>query len=182
MRDAVFNKLYELASRDKNLMIVTADMGAPALDRFRRDFPDQFLDVGIAEQNMVAVAAGLVLSGKRVFTYAIASFAVSRCYEALKVNFTFTGLTLTVIGVGAGTTYWEAGPTHHALDDIPLMQLLGATIYEPTDDKSAAIMTEMVYNATGLTYLRLPRGDKTDRNLTPHTSAIQFTKRVLARP
>ncbi len=181
MRDAVFNRLYELAQKDKNLMIVTADMGAPALDKFRADFPDQFLDVGIAEQAMVAVAAGLVLSGKRVFTYAIAAFAVSRCYEALKVNFAFTGLPLTVIGVGSGTTYWESGPTHHAVDDVPLMQLLGATIYEPMDDETAAEMTSLAYHQKGLTYLRLPRGDKVQHVLTPHTAEIRFTKKVLAR-
>ena len=181
MRDAVFNKLYELAKTDKNLMIVVADMGAPALDKFREDFPDQFLDVGIAEQAMVAIAAGLVLSGKRVFTYAIASFAVSRCYEALKVNFAFTGLTLTVIGVGSGTTYWEAGPTHHALDDVPLMHLLGATVYEPQDDKDAAILTEIAYKTKGLSYLRLPRGNKVQHILTPIVTPIWFDKKVLAR-
>ncbi len=170
MRDAVFNKLYEIAKTDKNLMIVVADMGAPALDKFRHDFPEQFLDVGIAEQAMVAVSAGLVLSGKRVFTYAIAPFATSRCYEALKVNFSFTGLTLTVIGVGAGTTYWESGPTHHALDDIPLIQLLGATIFQPTDDEQAGQLTDMAYHTTGLSYIRLPRA----------TGRV-FNKRVLAR-
>ena len=85
MRNAVFNKLYSI--EDKDLMIVAADMGAPALDKFRKDKPEQFIDVGIAEQAMIAVAAGLALSGKRVFVYAIAPFATARCYEALKVNF-----------------------------------------------------------------------------------------------
>lgn len=160
MRDAVFNKLYEIAKEDKNLMIVTADMGAPSLDRFREDFPDQFIDVGIAEQAMIAVSAGLVLSGKRVFTYAIAPFAVSRCYEALKVNFALTGLTLAVIGVGASKTYWEAGPTHHALDDIPLMKLLDAFIFQPIDDKMATQATENAYDRKGISYIRLPRGER----------------------
>jgi len=174
MRNAVFDKLYDLALYDKDLMLVVADMGAPSLDKFRDNFPNQFIDVGIAEQAMVAVSAGLVLSGKRVFTYAIASFATSRCYEALKVNFAFTGMTLTVIGVGAGTTYWESGPTHHALDDVPLMQLLGATIFQPVDLQQAREMTGMAYRTTGLSYLRLPRGTGTVSNKF-------FDKRVLVK-
>lgn len=180
MRDIVFNTLYELAKADKNLMIVVADMGAPALDKFRQDFPDQFLDVGIAEQAMVTVAAGLVLSGKRVFTYAIASFAVSRCYEALKVNFAMTGLTLTVIGVGSGATYWESGPTHHAFDDTRLMKLMGAWIYEPKNDQEAAELTRLCYCRKGLTYLRLPRGDKVPSSEMDFKHS--FDKRVQARP
>ena len=169
MRNAVFNKLYSI--EDKDLMIVAADMGAPALDKFRQDKPDQFIDVGIAEQAMISVAAGLALSGKRVFVYAIAPFATARCYEALKVNFAFTGLDITVIGIGAGQTYWEAGPTHHALDDVPLMQLLGATIFQPIDDEQAEQLTEMAYHTKGISYIRLPRS----------TGKI-WEKRVLAKP
>jgi transketolase len=157
MRNAVFGQIAELAKQDKDLMVIVADMGAPALDNIRVNFPNQFIDVGISEQAMVAFAAGLALSGKKVFTYAIAAFAVSRCYEALKVNFAYTGLPLTVIGVGAGYTYWESGPTHHAWDDTALMQLLGATIYQPVNDEQARQMTRMAYESPGLKYIRLPR-------------------------
>ena len=176
MRNIVFDTLYELAKTDKNLMIVTADMGAPALDKFRKDFPNQFIDVGIAEQAMVSVAAGLVLSGKTVFTYAIAPFATARCYEALKVNFAMTGLKLTVIGVGAGQTYWDSGPTHHAEDDIELMLLLGvAYIMEPKGDDDARYCTGVAYRKDGLKYLRLPRSGF---EVKPHQGS-KWEKKVL---
>lgn len=165
MRNAVFNKLYDLAKKDRSVMVVVADMGAPALDKFREDFPDQFIDVGIAEQAMVSIACGLVLSGKKVFTYAIAPFATIRCYEALKVNFAMQHLPLTVIGVGGGQTYWEAGPTHHTYDDVPLMELLGARIYEPKTLIHASNITEQCYNNVSfnenINYIRLPRGNET---------------------
>ncbi len=192
MRDVVFDTLYQIAKNDKNLMVVVADMGAPALDKFRTDFPDQFLDVGIAEQAMVTVAAGLVLSGKRVFTYAIAAFAVSRCYEALKVNFAMTGLTLTVIGVGADSTYWESGPTHHAFDDGILMYLIGGKIFQPSDNETAIQKTIEAYHTKGLSYLRLPRRDNFDigeYGVSPYRSwkliqkgGIKFNKNVLEKP
>ena len=158
MRDIVFETLYDLAGRDRNLIIVTADMGAPALDRFRDTFSDQFIDVGISEQAMVAVSAGLVLSGKKVFTYAIAPFATLRCYEALKVNFAMQGLPICIIGVGGGQTYWEAGPTHHTFDDVPLMTLLGAKILQPETKRECVRAVKRAYRMDGMYYLRLARG------------------------
>lgn len=177
MRDAVFNKLYDLARYDTDIVLVVADMGAPSLDKFRADLCeyDQFIDVGVSEQNMVAVAAGLTLMGRNVFTYAIAPFATSRCYEALKVNFAYTGLPLTVIGIGANDTYWEGGPTHHAFDAIALMQLLGATIYQPANDEQAAQAVEMAYKSKALNYISIPRG-------TAGATVKKWDKRVLAKP
>ena len=85
MRDAFFDRLYEIARDDRDVMLVSADMGAPSLDKFRKDLGDQYLCVGIAEQNMITVATGLALSGKKAYTYAIMPFATLRCYEIIRV-------------------------------------------------------------------------------------------------
>src|SRR5512136_2494409 len=81
IRDAFFDRLYEIASTDSNVMFLTADMGAFSLEKFKADLPGQYINVGVAEQNLVSVAAGLALAGKRIFIYAIAPFITQRCYE-----------------------------------------------------------------------------------------------------
>ena len=114
IRDAFFDALYDIAREDRQVIFLTADMGARSLERFRKGLPKQYMNVGVAEQNMVSVAAGLALAGKRVFIYAIAPFATQRCYEQIKVDLSGMGLPVTVIGAGPGVAYHSDGPTHHA--------------------------------------------------------------------
>ena len=124
MRDALFNRLYEIAKNDKDVVIVSADMGAPALDRFRRDLSNQFINTGIAEQNTILVSAGLTLGNKKVFAYAIAPFITLRCYEQIKIELAAMNIPVTLIGVGAGFSYDDSGPTHHTLEDLSIMRVL----------------------------------------------------------
>ncbi len=86
IRDAFFDELYKEGSKNKNIIILSADMDAFSLRKFAKDYPDQYINVGVSEQNMINIAAGLALSGKTVFCYSIASFATLRCYEQIKVN------------------------------------------------------------------------------------------------
>ena len=101
-RDAFFGKLYEIARRDRDVILVSADMGAPSLDKFRADLSAQYVNVGIAEQNMVTVASGLALGGKTVFMYAIMPFVTLRCYEMIKVELCLMNIAVTAVGVGSG--------------------------------------------------------------------------------
>jgi transketolase len=159
MRDAFFNRLYEIAQRDRNVLIVSADMGAPSLDQFRRHLKDQFVNVGIAEHNMVALAAGLALSGKKVFTYAIMPFVTARCYEMIKVDFSLMNLPVTTVGVGAGFSYDDSGPTHHSTEDLSIMRALPhMTILNSSDSVMAAKFAEMACRLSGPSYVRLDRG------------------------
>lgn len=123
-RDRFWDKVYEFARRDPDIVIVSADMGAPSLDKFRRDIPTQFVNVGIAEQNAVMIASGLVLSGKKVFTYAIAPFITLRCLEQIRVENAIMGIPVTIVGVGAGFGYDDSGPTHHLIEDIAVMRAM----------------------------------------------------------
>ena len=157
-RDAFFDELYEIAKKDCNVILVSADMAAPSLDKFRSEFSEQFVNVGIAEQNMIAVATGLALSGKKPFCYAITPFATLRCYEAIKVNVCMMNLPVTIVGVGSGFSYDDSGPTHHSIEDISIMRVLpNITIYNASDSVMAGAFAKLAYESAGPTYVRLDR-------------------------
>jgi transketolase len=158
MRDAFFNKLFELARKDPNIILVDADMGAPSLDKFRTDVSAQFVNVGIAEQNAITVACGLALGGKIPFAYAIAPFITLRCYEQIKVDMCAMKLPVTCIGVGAGFSYEDSGPTHHTTEDISIMRALpNITILNSSDSIMAEKCAEIAVKHKGPMYVRLDR-------------------------
>ncbi len=159
IRDAFFDELYEIAQKDRDVIFLTADMGAQSLERFKRDLPAQYLNVGIAEQNLVSVAAGLALSGKNVFVYAIAPFITQRCYEQVRIDLCEMNLPVTVVGSGPGLTYGSDGPTHHAVEDIAIMKMLpNMTLLSPCDAPSTAAAARMAAGSTGPVYVRLDKG------------------------
>lgn len=157
-RDAFWNKVYELAKDNRDIVIVTADMGAPALDKIRRDLGAQFVNVGIAEQNAITLAAGLSLTGKHVFTYAIAPFITLRCLEQIRVENAIMKIPITIVGVGAGFSYEDSGPTHHLTEDIAVMRSMPAiTIHSVTDSVMASAFAEMSCKMQTTNYVRLDR-------------------------
>jgi len=157
-RDAFWNSLFELAKKDKDIVAVIADMGAPALDRFRQELPWQLIDVGIAEQQAIAVASGLALEGKKVFVYAIAPFITLRCYEHIRVNLAAMNLPVTIVGVGAGMSYDDSGPTHHAVDDLSALRILpNLKIHNITDSNMASAFAGISCSLKSPNYVRLDR-------------------------
>ena len=159
MRDAFFDELYNIARVDKQVVFLTADMSAYSLGKFKKDLKSQYINVGIAEQNMVSIAAGLALGGKIVFIYGIVPFVTLRCYEQIKVDLCCMNLPVTIIGVGAGYTYGSDGPTHHATQDIAVMRVLPEiTILNPSDAVMTAAFARMAYKNQGPKYIRIERG------------------------
>jgi len=157
-RDSFFDALFPIAQADRSIVLVTADCGAPSLDQFRTALPGQYITVGIAEQNMIAVAAGLALAGKKPFCYAIAPFASLRCYEQIKVDLCSMRLAVTVLGVGAGLSYDIMGPTHHTTEDISIMRALpGMQVYTPSDSIMGAGLARLVCELPGPKYVRFDR-------------------------
>lgn len=157
-RDAFWNKVYELAKADRDIIIITADMGAPALDKIRRDLTSQFINVGIAEQNAITVAAGLVLTGKKVFAYAIAPFITLRCLEQIRVANAIMKIPITIVGVGAGFSYEDSGPTHHLTEDIAIMRSMPhITINSLTDSVMASAFAKISCKMQTTNYIRLDR-------------------------
>jgi transketolase len=174
-RDAFWNNVYKMARRDPNIIILSADMGAPALDQIRRDIPSQFVNVGIAEQNAILVATGLAMTGKRVFTYAIAPFITLRCLEQIRVENAMMNIPITIVGVGAGFGYEDSGPTHHLIEDLTIMRSMPNIIINSiTDSVMAAAVAELSCTFSSTNYVRL------DRQALPplYPSSTSFTDGV----
>lgn len=160
MRDAFFEELFKIASKDKDVILLMADQGAITFKKFEERIPNQLINVGIAEQNMISVAAGLALSGKKVFVHAIANFTTLRCYEQIKVDLSIMKLPVTIAGIGAGFTYGSDGPTHHANQDIAAMRAIpGMRILNASDSVNLSVFPHIAYKIPKLTYIRFTKGN-----------------------
>lgn len=124
MRKLFIQKLVELAGHDKNIYLVAGDLGFSVIEPFKEKYPERFINAGIAEQNMIGVAAGLALTGKVVFVYSIIPFLMMRCFEQVRVDLCYQQLPVVLVGVGAGFSYGYSGATHHAIEDIAVMRAL----------------------------------------------------------
>lgn len=157
-RDVFWNKIYELAKANRNIVIVSVDMGAPALDKFRTDLPSQFVNVGIAEQNGILIASGLALAGKHPFVYAIAPFVTLRCLEQIRIENCIMNIPITIVGVGVGVGYDDSGPTHHLIEDIAIMRAMpNIVINSISDNVMAEAVAEMSCSMPVTNYVRLER-------------------------
>ena len=157
-RDAFWTRVYEIAKQHRDVVAISADMGAPALDDFRRNLPSQFVNVGIAEQNAILVASGLCMTGKNVFVYAIAPFIVLRCLEQTRVLNAIMDNPITIVGVGAGFGYEDSGPTHHITEDIAIMRAMPRIeVNSITDSVMASAFADISYNMKTTNYVRLDR-------------------------
>lgn len=158
MRDIFFTELYQIFREDKDCVVITADNGAPALDQFAKDFPKQYYNVGIAEQQMIGMACGMAFEGKKVYTYAIAPFVTIRCYDQNKLDMCAMNLPIVNLGVGAGYAYDIMGPSHHTVEDISVMRALpNLVIYSPSDGITASALVKMSYEDAAPQYIRFDR-------------------------
>lgn len=156
MRTAFIEELTSAAGRRPDVMLLTADLGFSVLERFRDAHPRQYLNVGVAEQNMMGVAAGLAHLGKVVFTYSIANFPTLRCFEQVRNDVCYHRLPVRVVAVGGGFTYSTQGYTHHGVEDIGVMRTLpGMTVIAPGDPFEAMLATRALCDLPGPAYLRL---------------------------
>jgi transketolase len=156
MRDAFFAALGELAREDARVWALTGDLGIGLFDDFKRAAPDRYLNVGIAEQNLVGVAAGLAYAGRVPFAYTIAPFLTSRPHDQIRVDVAMAGAAVKLVGVGGGLAYGYLGPTHHAIEDLALMRALpGMTVLTPADPAEVCRATRAAFAVDGPVYLRL---------------------------
>ena len=160
MRDTLLEAIYNKMGASDDIFFVSADFGSPVLDSIRGDFPERFTNVGIAEQNLINVSAGLALEGYKVFAYAIAPFITMRCFEQIRVNLALMSevrdINVNLIGVGAGYSYVVSGPTHQCYEDISLMSTLpNMTILSPSDHQTSADLLPYCIENLGPKYIRL---------------------------
>ena len=158
MRDAFVDSLCRAATADKRVMLLTGDLGFGVLDRFANEHPDQYLNVGVAEQNLTGVATGLALDGHIVFTYSIANFPTLRCLEQIRNDACYHNANVKVVAIGGGFSYGPLGMSHHATEDLAILRALpNMTVVAPGDDWEAACATTALLNTPGTCYLRLDR-------------------------
>lgn len=159
MRNAYLDVLYELAQANEQVLALVADNGAVVYDRYRAQFPNQFINLGISEANMVSVAAGLAACGKIPFAYTISAFLTMRAFEQIRNDVCMQRMNVKLVGIGAGFVYSGLGPTHHATEDIALMRVLPEmTIFSPADPLEARYVTAAAARIDGPVYLRLATG------------------------
>ena len=156
MRKAFVNKLTQLVNKNKDIYLLTGDLGFSVFDEFKNNFHDNYLNVGVSESNMIGMAAGLALAGKQVFVYSIIPFVTLRCLEQIRNDLCYQRLPVKIIGVGEGLSYGTAGATHHALEDIAIMSALPEmTVIAPGDPKEVECAVANSLELKGPCYIRL---------------------------
>jgi len=158
MRNAVVNRLFELAEKDDRIFLVTGDLGFGVLTDFAEKFPRQFLNAGVAEQNMTALAAGLALEGYVVFTYSIGNFPILRCLEQIRNDICYHDAPVKIVSVGAGFSYGPLGMSHHATEDLAILRALPNMLVScPSDPYQAAFIVDELIQHPGPCYLRIDK-------------------------
>lgn len=162
MRITFARTLAELADKDPRIFLLTGDLGFLALEEFSEKFPARFLNMGVAEQNMVGVATGLAEDGFLPFVYSISTFASMRPYEFIRNGPIHHRLPVRMVGVGGGFEYGNAGATHFALEDLGLMRLQpGITLIAPADHQQTRSALLASWDLPGPVYYRIGKDDKT---------------------
>ena len=166
MRKAFVQTLTEIVERNKDVLLLTGDLGFSVFEDFKSRYPDNYLNAGVAESGLIGIASGLAMGGKKVFAYSIAPFLVYRAFEQIRDDICMHRLPVVIVGVGSGFAYGNAGPTHHAVEDLALMSVLpNMTVIAPGDPMEVKWVTNAVMHLNGPAYVRLNRaGDKVIHN------------------
>lgn len=171
MRKVFFEKLEQLAKKQKDIFLLVADLGAKFFQNFNNIDKKRFINVGVAESNMIGVAAGLALSGKNPYCYSIIPFLTMRTLEQIRVDLCYNDLNVKLLGAGGGLVYGAEGITHHAIEDIAMMRSLpNMTIVAPGDAKEAQALAEISVSYRGPLFVRFGR----DSDPVIHKGKINF--------
>jgi transketolase len=162
MRKLFFKKLLEFTKKDKDIFILFGDLGNKFFSDFQKLDPKRFINVGVSEQNMIGLAAGLAMSGKNVFCYSIVPFITMRALEQIRVDLCKDNLNVKLLGAGGGVCYGLEGVTHHALEDIGILRTLpNMTIVSPCDSVSTEALAGESISHKGPLYVRFGRDQET---------------------
>jgi len=171
MRNAFLNELFEMAKKDDRIVLITGDLGFGVVTPFMEQLPRQFLNAGVAEQNMTGIAAGMALSGKIAFTYSIGNFPTMRCLEHIRNDVCYHNANVKIVTVGGGFAYGAMGATHHAIEDLAVMRSIpGIAVLAPGDPVESRAATRAVTEYHGPCYLRLGKAGEP----VVHEKPIQF--------
>jgi transketolase len=180
MRTAFIKTLLELAGEDERVNLIVGDLGFGVIEPFCERFPKQFLNAGVAEQNMTGIAAGMAMAGKTVFTYSIANFPVIRCLEQIRNDVCYHRANVKIVAVGGGFSYGPLGMSHHAIEDLAIMRAMPEmTVVAPGDPVETASATRAVAEHNGPCYLRLGRAG--DPVIHSEPISFQLGKAIMIR-
>ena len=172
MRTAFIEALCAVAEQDERVWLLSGDLGYSVLERFASRYPQRYVNVGVAEQNLAGIAAGLALSGRIVFMYSIANFPVLRCLEQVRNDICYHQLNVKIAAVGGGQAYGPAGYSHHAIEDLAVMRALpGMTVVAPGDPVETRLATAALAHYPGPCYLRLGKAQEP----VVHATVPEFT-------
>lgn len=161
MRTTFIEALIEEAEKNKDIVLLTGDLGFSVFESFKEKFPDRYFNMGVAEQNMIGVAAGLALRGKKVFVYSIIPFVTFRCLEQVRNDLCYPDLGVVIVGFGSGVAYGESGFSHHSMDDIgALKSTPGITILAPSNISETRSLVRKCLNYSHPVYLRLGKSNE----------------------
>ncbi len=161
--------------KDENIYFLTGDLGYNVLEEMQEEFPKRVLNMGVAEQNMMSVASGLALSGKKVYVYSIIPFATMRCYEQIRNDVCYNSADVTILGVGSGLSYGILSSTHFALEDIAIIRALpNISIFSPADELEAILGVKELYKLKKPAYIRI--GKKEEPKIYDRSYALRIGK------
>lgn len=159
MRNTFVDTLHSLALENRNIILMTGDLGFGVLTNFAKELPGQFINAGVAEQNMTGMACGLALEGKRVFTYSIGNFNTIRCVEQIRNDVCYHNANVTIVCIGGGFCYGPLGISHHATEDLAILRAIpNLTVIAPGDTTETRLAAQAICKHQGPVYLRLGRG------------------------
>jgi transketolase len=171
VRNAFVDTLFDLAAEDERIVFITGDLGYRVVEKFMEHHPRQFLNAGVAEQNMTGIAAGMALSGKIVFTYSIANFPTLRCLEQVRNDICYHDANVKIVSVGGGLAYGALSVTHQAVEDLGVMRCLpNLLVVAPGDPVETRAATRALAAHVGPAYLRLGRAGEP----TVHQEPIDY--------
>ena len=165
MRDHFVSALSKEAEKDKRIVLITGDLGFGVLNNFSTNFPKQYINAGVAEQNMTGIASGLGIDGKIVFTYSIGNFNTLRCLEQIRNDACYHNANVNIVSIGGGFSYGALGYSHHATEDIAIMRAIpNLKVFVPSDYWEVQEITKKVIELGGVNYIRIDKSSAEQNN------------------
>jgi len=181
MRNAFAEEMTKVAATDKRVVVLSGDIGNRLFDKLKAVDESRFYNCGVAEANMMGVAAGLALSGLRPFVYTITPFTTTRCFEQIRVDVCYHRAPVVIVGTGSGLSYAELGPTHHSLEDMAILRTLpGMRVMAPCDSSELRQVLHEVLKDDSPTYIRI--GKKGEADIHTSLPDLRLGKALVIRP
>ncbi len=180
MRNAFADEVTKIGAADPRVVLLTGDIGNKLFDKFKDNAGPRFFNCGIAEANMMSVAAGMAMSGLRPVVYTITPFTTTRCYEQIRVDACYHNVPVVIVGTGSGLSYADLGPTHHSCEDLAIMRVLpNMTVLAPADEVELRQCLRAALELPGPVYMRI--GKKGERVTPKKDDSFELGRAITVR-